>query len=127
MISLRLKGKWSIRQRQGFHFNSDGIIYPLPLLMKISIGMTFHSYSLTYQRKKKGPQDSSFLAINAKGGESIRPKAKGPGTTTFFKIQKLFRKKEEIVSIGIKISIGISFGLKILIGIISSVSVSKPS
>jgi hypothetical protein len=26
----------------------------------------------------KGSQSSSFLAINAKGGESIKPKAKGP-------------------------------------------------
>jgi hypothetical protein len=33
MISLRLKEKWSFWQRQGFHFNSDGIIYPLPILM----------------------------------------------------------------------------------------------
>jgi hypothetical protein len=78
MISLRLKGKWSIRQRQGFHSNSDGIIYPLSVLMKLSIGMTLHSYFFTNGgEKKKGPQDSLFLAINAKGGESIRPKAKG--------------------------------------------------
>jgi hypothetical protein len=77
MISLRLKGKWSIRQRQGFRSNSEGIIYHLPLLRKISIGMTFHSYSLITKGEVKGPQDSSFLAINAKGGENIRPKAKG--------------------------------------------------
>jgi hypothetical protein len=49
MISLRLKGKWSIWQRQGFHSNSDGIIYPLPLLMKLSIGINLHSYFF-YQR-----------------------------------------------------------------------------
>jgi hypothetical protein len=28
--------------------------------------------------KQKGPQRSQFLALNAKGGENIRPKAKGP-------------------------------------------------
>jgi hypothetical protein len=30
MLSLRLKGKWSYRQRQGFHYDSVVIIYPLP-------------------------------------------------------------------------------------------------
>jgi hypothetical protein len=79
MISLRLKGKWSIWQRQGFHSNSDGIIYPLPLLLQLSIGMTLHSYFLPFGRKcKKGLSSSPFLVINAKGGESIKPKAKGP-------------------------------------------------
>jgi hypothetical protein len=29
MLSLRLKGKWSIRQRQVFHYDSISIIYPL--------------------------------------------------------------------------------------------------
>jgi hypothetical protein len=33
MFSLKLKGKWSIRPRQGIHSNSNGIIYPLPILM----------------------------------------------------------------------------------------------
>jgi hypothetical protein len=53
------------------------------------------------------------------GGESIRPKAKGPHHH-IFKIKKLFHKKEEIISIGIKISIGISFGFKNSTDIISS-------
>jgi hypothetical protein len=87
MISLRLKGKWSIRQRKGFHSNSDSIIYPLSLLRKLSIGITLHSYFF-YQwgenirphkwRIVKGLSSFPFLAINAKGGESIKPKAKGP-------------------------------------------------
>jgi hypothetical protein len=47
----------------------------------------------------KGSQDSSFLAINAKGGEIIGPKQKDRTTTPFF--QKLFHKKEEIISTGI--------------------------
>jgi hypothetical protein len=105
MFSLKLKGEWSIRRRQGFHSNSDGIIYPLSLLMKISTGMTFHSYPLITKGELKGPQYSLFLAINAKGGESsIRPKAKEPHHPIF----------------KIKISIGISFGFKNSISIISS-------
>jgi hypothetical protein len=80
MIILRLKGKWSIRQRQGFHSNSNGIIYPLSLLHKISqIGIIFHRISFTNGGESiKGLSKYSFLAINAKGGESIKPKAKGP-------------------------------------------------
>jgi hypothetical protein len=88
MVSLRLKKKWSIRQRQGFHSNSHGIIYPLSLHMYLSSGITLHSYlfyhlgeSIRPQRGrkcKKGSQVLHFLAINAKGGESIKPKAKGP-------------------------------------------------
>jgi hypothetical protein len=30
------------------------------------------------EKVKKGSQESQFLAINAKGGENIKPKAKGP-------------------------------------------------
>ena len=61
--------------------------------------MTFHSY-LSYhlgenirpQRGRiKGLSSSPFLAINAKGGESIKPKAKGPHH--HFKIFKNQRKK----------------------------------
>jgi hypothetical protein len=44
----------------------------------------------------KASQDSSFLAINAKGGELIGPKQKGHTTTHF---RKLFNKGEEIISI----------------------------
>jgi hypothetical protein len=41
-------------------------------------------YSFTHillsmgEKMLKGSQSSPFLAINAKGGESIKPKAKGP-------------------------------------------------
>jgi hypothetical protein len=88
MISLRLKGKWSIRQRQGFHSNSDGITYPLPLLMYLSIGMTLHSYFLyqwreSSRRKYQGLSSSPFLALNAKGGERISPKQKDRTTHHF--------------------------------------------
>jgi hypothetical protein len=70
MISLGFKGKWSIWQRQGFHSNSDGIIYPLPLLMKLSIGIHLHSYFF-YQ-----------MGENSKGSQFViePPKSLGPPT-----------------------------------------------
>jgi hypothetical protein len=67
--------------------NSDGIIYPLSLLMQLSIGITFHSYlfhhlgeSIKPQRERKCKRALKFsvFVINAKGGESIKPKEKGP-------------------------------------------------
>jgi hypothetical protein len=50
--------------------------------------MTFHSYTLITKREdfKKGSQDSSFFAINAKGGEFIGPKQKD--CTTIFQKSK---------------------------------------
>jgi hypothetical protein len=39
------------------------------------------------------------LAINAKGGEINRSKAKGPHHHPFSNFQKLFHKGEEIISI----------------------------
>jgi hypothetical protein len=41
-----------------------------------------------WERKSKGSQKSPFLAINAKGGESISPKQKDR-TTTHFNIFKI--------------------------------------
>jgi hypothetical protein len=41
------------------------------------------------RRKLKGLSNVSFLAINAKGGESISPKQKDRTTTNF----KVFKKK----------------------------------
>jgi hypothetical protein len=77
ILSLRLKGKWSIRQRQGFHFYSDVIIYPLPLLPQTLNGITLHSYlyyrsgeSIRPQRgrkMKKGSQGLHFWRLMPKG------------------------------------------------------------
>jgi hypothetical protein len=122
MISLKFKGKWSIRQRQGFHSNCDGTIYPLPILRKLSIGINLHSYFF-YQwgRKYSAPKgenciglsSSPFLAINAKRGESIKPKAKGPHH--HFKVFKNQRNKlfQSVFVLISKCSIGILFGFKI--------------
>jgi hypothetical protein len=79
MLRLRLKGKWSIRQKQGFHYNSDGIIYPLSLLLQLSIGIILHSYLFYHLAKNVHRALSSpFLVLNAEGGENIKLKAKGP-------------------------------------------------
>jgi hypothetical protein len=57
MYSIQEQGPtWSIRQRQGFHSNSDDIIYPLLLLRKISIGVTLHSYLFYHLEKVLGPK-----------------------------------------------------------------------
>jgi hypothetical protein len=43
------------------------------------MGIILHSYLLVPMGEKvKGLSKSPFLAINAKGGEIIKPKAKGP-------------------------------------------------
>ena len=60
-----------------------------------SIGITFtHILFTNGGESKKGSQKSPFLAIHAKGGESIKPKAKGPHHS-FQKLSLMF------ISIGI--------------------------
>jgi hypothetical protein len=67
-----------MRRRQGFHSN-----------LTVSSALRYHSTSLSnwYNlsliftctnggESKKGSQKSPFLAINSKGGESIKPKSK---------------------------------------------------
>jgi hypothetical protein len=59
--------------------HSNGIIYPSPSLHNTP---NWYNSSLILTcanggENKKGSQSLRFLAINAKGGESIKPKAKG--------------------------------------------------
>jgi hypothetical protein len=59
--------------------NSNGIIYSLSLLHKNS---QWYDPSLIFilpscEKDAQGLSKSPFLAINAKGGENIKPKAKG--------------------------------------------------
>jgi hypothetical protein len=83
ILSHRLKGKWSLRQRQGFHSNSDGIIYPLSLFLHTlnwynpSLIFTCTNGEKVLRKMTKGLSSSPFLVLNAKGGENIKPKAKG--------------------------------------------------
>jgi hypothetical protein len=67
--------------------NSNDIIYPLPVFHKLSMVWFFtHTYFTIWEktvrpqrgRNCKGLSSSLFLALNAKGGENIKPKAKGP-------------------------------------------------
>jgi hypothetical protein len=60
-------------------------------------------------RKYEGLSKSPFLAINAKGGESIKPKAKGPTTPHHLILKLCF----EIFLIGI-FQIGIVLKLQLV-------------
>jgi hypothetical protein len=86
MISLRLKGKWSIRRRQGFHLtlSVSFTLCPPHKLTLISFLPKEEKIGPNRGRITKGSQVSSFLAINAKGGELIDPKQKDR-TTKFSK------------------------------------------
>jgi hypothetical protein len=107
MLSRRLKGKWSLRRRQGFH-STPSVLFTLRRhSAPLSLWYNLHSYLLVPMGEKKGSQSLHFwrlmpkgervLAqskrtappkINAKGGESISPKQKDRTTTNFKKIQK---------------------------------------
>jgi hypothetical protein len=68
----------SVNTRLPLHF--IGIIYLSPLLHNTP---NWYNPSLLFtctngEKALKGLSKSPFLAINAKGGENIKPKAKGP-------------------------------------------------
>jgi hypothetical protein len=113
MISRRLKGKWSLWRIQGFH-SALSISFTLRRhSISLSQWYNIHSYFI-YQwgEIKKGLSKSPFLAINAKGGESFKPKAKGPHHLKISKkLNNVFSWYLVIVilQIGIIFSIGISF------------------
>jgi hypothetical protein len=74
--------------------------------LSFALLINFHSYPFTKggENKPKGgelkdSQVSSFLAINTKGGEINRPKAKGRHHHPFSNFQKLFHKGGENISI----------------------------
>ena len=78
--SHRLKGNWSLRRRQSLPLHSIEIIHPSPSLrLALQFGITFTPTLFTKggESLKKGlyfTHKYSFLAIHAKGGESISPK-----------------------------------------------------
>jgi hypothetical protein len=85
--SHRLKGKWSLRRRQDFH-STPSIIHLLPSLRTaLQFGIIFtHLLFAKGRESKKGLYSTHkypFLAIHAKGGESISPKQKDRTTTNF--------------------------------------------
>jgi hypothetical protein len=92
MLSRRLKGKWSLRRRQGFH-STLSVLSTLRhhSTLALHIGIIFHSYIICQRGRQlieKGFYFTlmiPFLAIHAKGGESKSPKQKDRTTTTKFK------------------------------------------
>ena len=83
-----LKGNWSLRRKtKGFH----SVTHPSPSLKAKGPDFVF-GIILTHLFMTKGEENSSralmipFLAIHAKGGESISPKQKDRTTTLIFKI-----------------------------------------
>jgi hypothetical protein len=78
MLSHRLKGKWSLRRRQGFHSTLSVPFTFRRHSASLSLWYNLHSYlCVPLERKVQGLTTDSVLAINAKGGEYY-PKAKGP-------------------------------------------------
>jgi hypothetical protein len=88
MLSHRLKGKWSPRRRQGFHSTPSNYSSFAVTPHHSPIWYNLHSY-IIYQRGRKLKRayisltKYLFLAIHAKGGESISPKQKDRTTTNF--------------------------------------------
>jgi hypothetical protein len=88
MLSHRLKGKWSTRRRQKASTPLHQIIHPSPLLhntLQFGIILT-HIICQRGRKFCKGlyfTHKYPFLAIHAKGGESISPKQKDRTTTNF--------------------------------------------
>jgi hypothetical protein len=99
MLSRRLKGKWSLRRRQGFHST-------LPVSFTLrrhsaplsNFGIIFTHIHLYHWGESKRALKTLFLAIHAKGGESISPKQKDRTTTP---ISNFFETMFLMFSIGI--------------------------
>jgi hypothetical protein len=82
-----LKGKWSIRQRHRFHSTPLVLSFLADIPPALQFGIIFtHILFAKGGEKVKGlifHSSIRFLAIHAKGGESISPKQKDRTTTNF--------------------------------------------
>jgi hypothetical protein len=83
-----LKGKWSIRQRHHFHSTSSVLSFlaGIPPALQFSIIFTHILFAKGGDKVKRAYISLTkypFLAIHAKGGESISPKQKDRTTTNF--------------------------------------------
>jgi hypothetical protein len=93
-LVIELKGKWSIWQRRRFH-STPSVLSTLCRYSAISpFWYNLHSYIVCQRGReiKKGlyfTQSIRFLAIHAKGGESISPKQKDRTTTNFQNLKGL--------------------------------------
>jgi hypothetical protein len=84
-----LKGNWSLRRRQRLPLHS--ITHPSPSL-RITLQLWYNLHSFIYDQRGRKQfkglifhSEYPFLAIHAKGGESISPKQKDRTTTYFLK------------------------------------------
>jgi hypothetical protein len=82
-----LKGKWSIRQRHRFHSTSSVLSFLAGIPSALQFGIIFTHILLAKGGEKVirayiSLTSIRFLAIHAKGGESISPKQKDRTTTT---------------------------------------------
>jgi hypothetical protein len=83
-----LKGKWSIRQRHRFNSTPSVLSFlaGIPSALQFGIIFTHILFAKGGEKVKKGlyfTHKYPFLAIHAKGGESISPKQKDRTTTNF--------------------------------------------
>jgi hypothetical protein len=122
MLSHRLKGKWSLWRRQGFHSTPSNYSSFVVAPRHSPIWYNLHSDIICQrERKYKGlyfTHKYPFLAIHAKGGESISPKQKDRTTTNFKNV--VFQ-----ICIQRRFFIGILFFIEFQIGITSSKILSK--
>jgi hypothetical protein len=93
MISHRIEREMEHSAKTTLPLNSFGIIHSLPVFrITLHLWYNLHSYVLLAKREKvvrKGLIFHSkypFLAIHAKGGESIIPKQKDRTTTLILKL-----------------------------------------
>jgi hypothetical protein len=102
--------EFSVKTRLPLHF--IGIIYPSPSLRTVlHFGIIFTHIYLYHWGESKRALKTPFLAINAKGGESISPKQKDRTTAP---ISNFFETKFLMFSIGIPLRNYISFDIYIL-------------
>jgi hypothetical protein len=94
-----LKGKWSFRQRHRFHSTSSVLscLVGIPQALQFGIIFTHILFAKEGEKIKRAYISLTkypFLAIHAKGGESISPKKKNCTTTNFKKCSLLICIKE---------------------------------
>jgi hypothetical protein len=81
MLSRRLKGKWSLRRRQGFHSTlSVPFILRHHSTLALHIGIILHSYVIC-QRGRQLIERAlmiPFFGDSCQRGRKYEPKAKGP-------------------------------------------------
>jgi hypothetical protein len=90
-ISLRLKGKWSIRQRQSFH--SIRIIYPSPSLRTtLHFGIIFTHITCTNGEKVTRAHKRFRFWRLMPNGEKYSPKQKDRTTTNHHQFQSFLKE-----------------------------------